>query len=331
MFGLPKEIAGTIVAAVIAAVISLLGLIISKENKVSEFRQAWIDALREEISAIITHPIAIYAAYVAKFPDQSTLWQNVRADYVGLNEAWAKVRLRLNPEEESSIAVLRALEEQESLFPKDNSKPDFQKLASNHRKLLDCTRVVLKEEWRIVKRGELVYRVATISAGLLFIGGLAGLLVIGGLNVLLKPDSGKNNQLPSLQETVDYMQRALASHNGQRIQQPPLSPEVKLVNRLTADHCKLNYELSQFDVVQFDLGDIDTKTVTVKQIGNTWWAVFKTRNFNKSVQYKHPKDPSLDYNAENGGFSLDDEQIANSFAKAVTHAAEVCGSGPSSF
>lgn len=326
MFGLPKEIAGTIIAAVIAAVISLLGLIISKENKVSEFRQAWIDALREEISAIITHASAIYAAHVAKFQDQSTLWQNVRADYVGLNEAWAKVRLRPNQKEKSSIAILHVLEEQESLFPKDNSKPDFQKLALNHGKLLACTQVVLKEEWRRVKRGELVYRLATILAGTI----LAGLLVIGGLYVLLKRDKGKDEP-PSLQETVDYMTRSLASHNGQKIQQPPLSPEVKLVNRLTADRCKLTYELSQSDVVRFDLGDIDTKTVTVSQIGNTWWAVFKTRNFNKSVQYTHPKNPSLDYNAENGGFSLDDEQIANSFAKAVTHAAEVCGSRPSSF
>jgi len=32
MFGLPKEIAGTLIAAVIAAGISLLGLLISKEN-----------------------------------------------------------------------------------------------------------------------------------------------------------------------------------------------------------------------------------------------------------------------------------------------------------
>jgi hypothetical protein len=177
-------------------------------------------------------------------------------------------------------------------------------------------------EWRRVKRGELVYRLATI---------LVGLLVIGGLYVLFKRDNGKDEHLPSLQETVDYMTRGLVSHNGQRIQEPPLSPEVKLVNRLTEDHCKLTYELSQFDVVQFDLPDIDTKTVTVKQIGNTWWAVFNTRNFNKSVHYKHPKDPSLDYDAENGGFSLDEEQTANSFVKALTRAAELCGGSPSSF
>jgi len=74
MFGLPIELAGTIVAAVIAAIISLLGLIISKENKVSEFRQAWIDSLREEIAAVITHAHAVHGAYLAKFPDNSALW-----------------------------------------------------------------------------------------------------------------------------------------------------------------------------------------------------------------------------------------------------------------
>jgi len=177
MFGLPKEIAGTMIAAVIAAVISLLGLIISKESKVSEFRQAWIDALRAEIAAVITHAHAIHGAYLAKFQDNSTLWQNVRLDFVGLNEAWAKIRLRLNPKELSSIAILQALEEHEGLFPKGGT-PDFTKLGLADHKLLEAANVVLKEEWQRVKRGELVYRGASI---------LAGLLVIGGLGVLFKP------------------------------------------------------------------------------------------------------------------------------------------------
>ncbi|MFZ0481356.1 MAG: hypothetical protein WAL71_19605 [Terriglobales bacterium] len=177
MFGLPKEIAGTIIAAVIAAVISLLGLVISKENKVSEFRQAWIDALRAEIAAVITHAHAVHGAYLAKFQDNSTLWQNVRVDFVGLNEAWARIRLRLNPKERSSIAILRALDEHEGLFPTGGT-PDFTKLGMADRKLLEATNIVLKEEWRRVKRGELVYRGATI---------LAGLLIVGGLFLLFKP------------------------------------------------------------------------------------------------------------------------------------------------
>jgi hypothetical protein len=320
MFGLPKEIFGTVVAAVIAAVISLLGLIISKENKVSEFRQAWIDSLRAEIAAVITHVRPIQGAHLAKFKDDSALWQNTREDFVSLNAAWAKIKLRLNPEEKPSIAILEVLAEHEALF--SVSPPDFSKLESIERRLLRFTQVVLRQEWRRVKRGELVYKAATV---------MAVLLVIGGLWILLKSYTGKSDHQPDLQETVDYLKRSLASHNGQRIQQPPLSPEVKLVNRLTADGCKLTYEVSQFDVVQVDLGDIDPRSVGVKQIGNTWWAIFKTCNFNKSVQYKHPKDSGADYNDESGGFSLDEEQTADSFAKAITHAAELCGSRPSSF
>jgi len=125
MFGLPVELAGTIIAAVIAAVISLAGLIISKENKVSEFRQAWIDSLRGEVAAVITHAHAIHGAWLAKFPNSSALWQNTREDFVKLNEAWAKIKLRLNPKEDSSIAILRALQEHEGLFPGDGTIPDF--------------------------------------------------------------------------------------------------------------------------------------------------------------------------------------------------------------
>jgi hypothetical protein len=178
VFGLPKEIAGTIIAAVIAAFISLLGLVISKENKVSEFRQAWIDALRAEIAAVITHVHAVHGAYLAQFRDSSTLWQDVRADFGALNEAWSKIRLRLNSREQPSLAILRALEECENLFPSGGGPPDFSKLEVIDRKLLEATNAVLKEEWERVKRGELVYRGATI---------LAGVLVIGGMLLLYKP------------------------------------------------------------------------------------------------------------------------------------------------
>jgi hypothetical protein len=46
---------------------------------------------------------------------------------------------------------------------------------------------------------------------------------------------------------------------------------------------------------------------------------------------QHPDDTNTDYTAETGGFSLDEEQVANSFAKALTHAAELCGGRPSLF
>jgi len=128
-----------------------------------------------EIAAVITHAEAIHGAYLAEFKDKPSLWQNVREDFVDLNEAWAKVKLRLNPKEPNSIALLQALEKHESIFT-IRTKPDFTKLDAE-KQLLSATQVVLKEEWRRVKWGEPVYKGATF---------LAGVLVIGGLILLLK-------------------------------------------------------------------------------------------------------------------------------------------------
>jgi hypothetical protein len=169
LFGMPKEIAGTIVAAAIAAAISLLGLIISKESKVSEFRQAWIDSLREEIATVITRATAMKGAHLARFAAGADLWQVAREDFVSLNEAWAKIRLRLNPKEQSHAEVLLALKEHEALFQRAAAAPDDAALAAADLKLLDATRIVLKQEWERVKRGEFVYLGTTVAAGLLLV------------------------------------------------------------------------------------------------------------------------------------------------------------------
>jgi hypothetical protein len=46
---------GVTFGAIIAGVFSLISLIISKENKTSEFRQQWIDSLRDEISNFLSN------------------------------------------------------------------------------------------------------------------------------------------------------------------------------------------------------------------------------------------------------------------------------------
>ena len=66
---LPDIAVGAIGAALIAGVVSLLGLVISKEQKVSEFRQAWIDALRSDVASLISHVNAIHGAIQAGFGD----------------------------------------------------------------------------------------------------------------------------------------------------------------------------------------------------------------------------------------------------------------------
>lgn len=163
MFGLPDQAVGGIVAALIAGGVALLGLIISKEQEVSEFRQQWIDALREDIAAVIAHSHGIHGSSIAQRAPQQSLWDTVRDDATGIRQASARIRLRLNPNEKNknekaaNEAVLEALKEYESIFA--SPAPDFFKLAGISDKLLSAAQIVLKENWERVRSGELVYRI----------------------------------------------------------------------------------------------------------------------------------------------------------------------------
>jgi hypothetical protein len=180
---LPREAFGTIVAAVIAAFISLVGLIISKENKVSEFRQAWIDSLRAEVAAVITHGFAIYQAFdaardIEDLPGESLGWLDIRSDVVNLGEATEKVRLRVNATEKPSIVLLELLKEHEALFQDFDGAPDANKLTSVSTRLSESTREILKEEWEKVKSGESIYRTARWTAVALVLVGLVYLFFV---------------------------------------------------------------------------------------------------------------------------------------------------------
>jgi hypothetical protein len=114
MHPIPDIAIGAVVAAFIAALVSFLSLIISKEQKTSEFRQAWIDALRSDIAAVVAHANAIHGAAAAQFGTAAKTWVAAREDFVGINQASANIRLRLNCKEKESQAVLKSIENLEA-------------------------------------------------------------------------------------------------------------------------------------------------------------------------------------------------------------------------
>ena len=104
------ELIVPILVAFIAGIVSFIGLVISKENKISEFRQTWIDELRKDISD--------YIAYTDKhsFYYKLTSQNNIKAGGSGglqkegfdlyLNEyhivhsLYSRIKLRLSPKDE---------------------------------------------------------------------------------------------------------------------------------------------------------------------------------------------------------------------------------------
>ena len=55
----------SIIVAIIAGFVSFIGLVITKEQKVSEFRQVWIDALRNDVAELMSAVNHFELAYMA--------------------------------------------------------------------------------------------------------------------------------------------------------------------------------------------------------------------------------------------------------------------------
>lgn len=99
----------TFIAALMAALASFLVAVMSKEQKISEFRQAWIDALRNDISefeskagtllsfAIDKKIFGINDDEISKFINDN--YQNIQSITLLSN----RIKLRLNPNEYNDL------------------------------------------------------------------------------------------------------------------------------------------------------------------------------------------------------------------------------------
>lgn len=175
MLGLPEPAFGAVVAATITGVVSLLSLIVSKEQKVSDFRQAWIDALRSEISTVITHATALEGLSIAEIKELPDLWKHSREDLINANNAIMSIKLRLNPDESECKVILEKLHELELALVTFPIQANV--LANIEDSIVLNARILLKREWVRVKQGERVYKIARILAAFVIISGFIILFV----------------------------------------------------------------------------------------------------------------------------------------------------------
>ncbi|KAA0698102.1 hypothetical protein DTW90_14500 [Neorhizobium sp. P12A] len=167
MLSIPAAAAGAVFASLIAGTVSLIGLIISKEQKISEFRQNWIDELRNDIANLIARINSLHGSSRVPWKDVKDAWADTKDDLLGLNDVTGKIRLRLNPEEHTSKRILDTIEEIEAFFFRNGnggSVGDPSALNVLQKRLVVETNAVLKAEWKRVKSGEPIYRIARLSA-----------------------------------------------------------------------------------------------------------------------------------------------------------------------
>lgn len=165
---------GAIGAAIVAGIISLLSLIISKEQKVSDFRQAWIDALRAELVEFITRINSVVDLNQLEWTDEEKRHAAFSPVFEAINTATFSISLRLNPDEGIAQEVLRCMNDMTSLVT-DGMLTTGSALRAIEHQFLESSKELLKIEWQRVKTGESAFRItkgaivaAILAAPLMF-------------------------------------------------------------------------------------------------------------------------------------------------------------------
>jgi hypothetical protein len=150
---IPKELVpvlGSVLAAIVAGVVAFLASVLTKENKVSEFRQAWIDGLRDDISEFVS----VFYWIVDELAEAGIEPPSLKNEFISIERMQARIELRLNPKEHAELLRhLHGLVRFESYDTKDAKSRN----AAVNSFVFESQKV-LKDAWIRVKRGEWTYR-----------------------------------------------------------------------------------------------------------------------------------------------------------------------------
>jgi len=151
---------GGILTSIIGASVATISLAMGKDSKVSEFRQEWIDALREDVAKLCSVSMALYngnVAYSSKERLKLEIPYGATNDLVQeANNVKFRIRLRLDSKKGHSIGLREALDyltHCASIATEPMTRVD-----EAIEKVLLKTEVILDEAWIKVRRGERRFR-----------------------------------------------------------------------------------------------------------------------------------------------------------------------------
>ncbi|MFZ2218259.1 MAG: hypothetical protein WAV85_06190 [Rhodoferax sp.] len=150
----------SVVASIVAGALAFLISVLSKGQKISEFRQNWIDSLRTELSDFIgfTQSTAAHLKFIVETKGHEGAVDYIHTHTEELTEMvtiYHRIKLRLNPKEHSIL--LAKLDTAKSLFNGKIPFTETEKVTQAVDSLAAESEAVLKREWRRVKRGELSF------------------------------------------------------------------------------------------------------------------------------------------------------------------------------
>ena len=135
-----------------ASSLALLGLTLGKDNKVSEFRQQWIDGLREDVSEFLANVQHVWAASIGHISREAPTDALLK-----VNELSSRIRLRLDPcKPESKNLIAKMKELRDLVCTSGTTEPEM--MLSAHA-VEDTTIPLLERAWKKVQSGERSYRI----------------------------------------------------------------------------------------------------------------------------------------------------------------------------
>lgn len=217
---IPDAAVGPIIAAVIAALVVFISTVLSKEQKTSEFRQAWIDELRKDVAQYVSGTVEFAALYCLRKKRNSDELELLESNFDAIRELQSieyRIIFRLNPVKHSGlIAKIKALRRQMiSLYSQGVSSSAVEDSITDAI-TADCN-VILKAEWERVKKGEVGFRfVKWVAMAIATLGLLALLFFIftGALSskAPLKPQTAQ-----AVEQLASTGSVPSASANGSQI------------------------------------------------------------------------------------------------------------------
>lgn len=214
---------GVITAALLAGFFSFLNLISAKENKVSEFRLAWVDGLREEISiytAAVQELVRVDGNGLYHYEEDeekissselSREWFiETRDAYARVGESLSKIQLRLNPKhikeypDGHEAKLMSSILETRDLF----NKGYYAEASLFCVDIRDAAAPLLKKTWDQVKKGELGFRIIRASAlaiiflGTIFVMSLGYYLVKNPINETNNPKTPTKSLQQNLESNI---------------------------------------------------------------------------------------------------------------------------------
>ena len=170
----------TTAAAFIAAVIALVNMLNSKDQKTTEFRQAWINSLRQNISDFSAQARWISAAVEqAKrfdpncYSRDSKAYDSYAENRERMSAAYYSICLHFKPNDRDFRSIDACMKNVFEALAKPSTL-EFKTVIILLEKLVNESRSVLKREWTRVKSGEWTYRVTKYAAMFVIVSSTLG-------------------------------------------------------------------------------------------------------------------------------------------------------------